>query len=93
MPLIYEEYLNYCYFPPSLLGVGNFSHFIYTWETRQIRLYNVKKDISEQNDLSQTMPDKVKGLTAELSDYLRERDAQRPSLKATGEVIPFPDEQ
>ncbi|EDV00709.1 arylsulfatase [Phocaeicola coprocola DSM 17136] len=68
-------------------------HLIYTWETRQIRLYNVKKDISEQNDLSQTMPDKVKELTAELSDYLRERDAQRPSLKATGEVIPFPDEQ
>ena len=25
MPLIYEENLNYCYFPPSLLGVGNFS--------------------------------------------------------------------
>lgn len=68
-------------------------HLIYTWETRQIRLYNVKKDISEQNDLAQTMPDKVKELTAELSDYLRERDAQRPSLKATGEVIPFPDEQ
>lgn len=68
-------------------------HLIYTWETRQIRLYNVKKDISEQNDLSQTMPDKVKELAAELSDYLRERDAQRPSLKATGEVIPFPDEQ
>ena len=32
-------------------------HLIYTWETRQIRLYNVKKDISEQNDLAQTMPD------------------------------------
>ena len=53
----------------------------------------MKKDISEQNDLAQTVPDKVKELTAELSDYLRERDAQRPSLKATGEVIPFPDEQ
>lgn len=68
-------------------------HLIYTWETRQLRLYDVKKDIGEQNDLSQTMPDKVKELTVELSDYLRERDAQRPSLKATGEVIPFPDEQ
>ena len=68
-------------------------HLIYTWETRQLRLYDVKKDIGEQNDLSQTMPDKVKELAAELSDYLRERDAQRPSLKSTGEVIPFPDEQ
>ena len=26
VPLIYEENLNYCYFPPSLLGVGNFSN-------------------------------------------------------------------
>lgn len=26
MPLICEENLNYCYFPPSLLGVGNFSY-------------------------------------------------------------------
>jgi len=57
----------------------------------QLRLYNVKEDIGEQHDLAQAMPDKVKELAAELSDYLRERDAQRPSLKATGEVIPFPD--
>ena len=28
VPLIYEENLNYCYFPPSLLGVGNFSNII-----------------------------------------------------------------
>ena len=28
VPLIYEENLNYCYFPPSLLGVGNFSYSI-----------------------------------------------------------------
>ena len=27
VPLFYEENLNYCYFPPSLLGVGNFSKF------------------------------------------------------------------
>lgn len=66
-------------------------HLIYTWETRQLRLYNVKEDIGEQHDLAQAMPDKVKELAAELSDYLRERDAQRPSLKATDEVIPFPD--
>ena len=28
VPLIYEENLNYCYFPPSLLGVGNFSNLV-----------------------------------------------------------------
>lgn len=67
-------------------------HLIYTWETGTLRLYNIKEDIGEQNDLAGSIPDKVKELATELSDYLRERDAQRPSMKATGEVIPFPDE-
>lgn len=67
-------------------------HLIYTWETQKLRLYNVREDIGEQNDLAAKMPEKVKSLSKKLSDYLRERDAQRPSLKSTGKVIPFPDE-
>lgn len=66
-------------------------HLIYTWETRKLRLYNIREDISEQNDLAAEMPDKVKSLSKKLSKYLRERNAQRPSMKSTGEVIPFPD--
>jgi hypothetical protein len=68
-------------------------HLIYTWETRQLRLYNVKEDIGEQNDLAQSMPDKVKELAKELSDYLRARDAQRPTLIQTNSLIPYPDEK
>lgn len=68
-------------------------HLIYTWETRQLRLYNVKEDIGEQNDLVQSMPDKVKELAKELSDYLRARDAQRPTLIQTNSLIPYPDEK
>lgn len=67
-------------------------HLIYTWETQKLRLYNIKNDISEQNDIAQSMPEKVKELAGELSDYLRARDAQRPSLKSDGKLIPFPDE-
>lgn len=67
-------------------------HLIYTWETGTLRLFNIKDDIGEQNDLAIKMPEKVKELAAELSDYLRERDAQRPSMKTTGKIIPFPDE-
>ena len=67
-------------------------HLIYTWETGVLRLFNIKDDIGEQNDLAIKMPGKVKELAAELSGYLRERDAQRPSMKATGKIIPFPDE-
>ena len=62
-------------------------------ETRQLRLYNVKEDIGEQNDLAQSMPDKVKELAKELSDYLRARDAQRPTLIQTNSLIPYPDEK
>ena len=38
------------------------------------------------------MPKKVKELASDLSDYLRERDAQRPMMKDTGMKISFPDE-
>ena len=37
-------------------------------------------------------PEIVKQLSKEISDYLRARNAQRPSIKATGKVIPYPDE-
>ena len=67
-------------------------HLIYTWETGIIRLYNISEDIGEQNNLAERMPVKVKELATELSDYLRERKAQRPSMKDTGKIIPFPDE-
>lgn len=67
-------------------------HLIYTWETQQLRLYHVTHDIGEQQDLANQHPEIVKQLSKELSDYLRERNAQRPSLKATGKQIPYPDE-
>ena len=67
-------------------------HLIYTWETRQTRLYNIRQDIGEQNDLAAAMPEKVKELQAELTTYLKDRKAQRPSWKESGEVIPYPGE-
>lgn len=80
-------------------GYGAFSailkgdyHLIYTWETGQHRLYNIKEDIGEQNDLSTRYPEVVKELSKELSDYLRSVDAQRPSFKATHTPCAWPDE-
>lgn len=67
-------------------------HLIYTWETGRLRLYDVKNDIGEQNDIAASSPDVVKSMAAELSEYLRERDAQRPSFKSTGKPCPWPDE-
>ncbi|WP_072541755.1 sulfatase [Bacteroides mediterraneensis] len=66
-------------------------HLIYNWENGRFRLYNVKDDLSEQIDLSERLPEIVKKLSSELSDYLRERNAQRPSLKSDGKILPYPD--
>ena len=67
-------------------------HLIYTWETGRMRLYDVKNDIGEQNDIAASNPEVVASLAKELSEYLRQRDAQRPVLKSTGKVCPWPDE-
>lgn len=67
-------------------------HLIYTWETRQLRLYNVRKDIGETTDLSARKPKLVRRLARELTDSLQSYQAQRPMLKATGQPIAWPAE-
>ena len=61
-------------------------HLIYTWETGQKRLYNVREDIGEQNDLSKVYPEIVNELSKELGNYLRQANAQRPVIKVTQKV-------
>ena len=67
-------------------------HLIYHWENKQLRLYDIENDISEQHDLSQEKPRVVKKLSKMLSKRLRESDAQRPKLKSEIELLPYPDE-
>lgn len=68
-------------------------HLIYTWETEQKRLYNVREDIGEQNELSKVYPEIVDELSKELGNYLRQANAQRPVIKATQKVCAWPDER
>lgn len=79
-------------------GYGAFSaimegdyHLIYSWERQSLRLYNIREDISEQNDLAASMPEKVKELSRKLTKELKRYGAQRPMLKATNVIIPYPD--
>jgi len=65
---------------------------IYFYETGKKELFNITKDISEQNDLSVSNPKLVQQLSLELGNNLRSRNAQRPSFKATGKPCPWPDE-
>ncbi len=50
------------------------------YEDNHIELYNLKEDISEKNDLSKKMPEKVAELCKMLHDWRREVEARMPTL-------------
>lgn len=81
---------EYGYGATSAILDGKY-HLIYTWETQRLRLYDVSTDIHENVDLASRMPKKTAELAKKLGDYLRSVNAQRPSLKATGALIDWPD--
>ena len=65
---------------------------IYDYVTGEKQLYNLADDPWESRNVAASNPSEVKRLSHELSTLLRERDAQRPTLTATGRVAPWPDE-
>lgn len=67
-------------------------HLIYTWQTGQLRLYDIRRDIGEQHDLAAAEPARVRRMARRLSERLREAGAQRPAFRATGLPCPWPDE-
>ena len=76
-------------------GYGSYSailkgdyHLIYFWETQERRLYNIKEDVGEQNNIAADEPELVAELSRELTDYLVDCEAQRPTLN--GEAVPWP---
>ena len=64
---------------------------IYYYGTQKKELFNIAEDISEKQDLVDEYPDMVRKLSKELSVYLRQKKAQRPSFKDSGEPVPWPD--
>lgn len=84
---------------PSGPGIGASSavrngamKFIYYHADSRMELFDLNEDIGETKNLVEEQPEKVKELATVLSDYLRSVEAQMPSKKDTGEVVPFPDE-
>ena len=65
---------------------------VYFYETGRKELFNIPEDIGERTDLSSRHPDIVRRLSRKLGERLRAVDAQRPSFKATGRPVPWPDE-
>lgn len=65
---------------------------IYRHRTQQLELYNLKDDIGEKNNLASKNPKKLKELAAALTTKLRGWNAGMPTVRATGQTIPYPDE-
>ncbi len=65
---------------------------IYWYKDQHVELYNIPEDIGENNNLAAQHPEKVDELATELGSYLRTVNALRPTFKATGEPVPWPDE-
>ena len=60
---------------------------IYYYEDRRMELFDLSRDLGEQNDLSKERPDTRDRLAEKLKQRLLELDAQYPIDKETGELV------
>ncbi|MAG94349.1 MAG: sulfatase [Planctomycetaceae bacterium] len=67
--------------PHSALLLGDLKLMKF-YETGRLALFDLSKDVGERNDLSGSMPSRVKELDAMLVSYLRDVDAQLPTVNA-----------
>ena len=65
---------------------------VYRMHDAKLELYNLKKDLSEKNDVAAKNPTIVRELAKCLGDQLRAWEAPMPVVKATGKLVPMPDE-
>ena len=63
--------------PQSAIYLGDFKLMKF-YEDGALKLFNLKKDIAEQNDLSEEMPEKAKSMHARLETYLKDVGAGLP---------------
>jgi arylsulfatase A-like enzyme len=84
-----DETLGINYYTAARLGNWK---LLYNMRNLQFELYDLSKDIGEKNNLVNKYPAEVKRIAVLLGKKLKELGAQMPVEKATGRVVPFPDE-
>ncbi len=65
---------------------------IYFHKEQTLELYDLQKDIQEENDLSASTPDQLKYMATLMTTEMKKRNAPMPVVKKTGRPIPWPDE-
>ena len=65
--------------PDSTIIIGDYK-LHYWWETGDIQLFNLSKDLAETTDLAKSHPEKAASLKKELFSYLEDIDAQLPAV-------------
>lgn len=65
---------------------------IYRHRGQALELYNIRQDITERNDLSDSNPEKLQEMADALSAKLKGYDALMPTFRSTGDIVPMPDE-
>ena len=66
-----------CYFAPplSIIRMGDYKYMRHLL-TGDVRLYNLKEDLGEKNDLAEVMPERVAAMGQVLDRYLKDIDAE-----------------
>ncbi|MCY2991676.1 MAG: sulfatase [Planctomycetota bacterium] len=75
----------------SSIRKGNWK-LIYYHADRRCELFNLREDLSETRNLATEQPERRDALASELRAYLQKVDAQMPTDKRTGQVVPLPGE-
>jgi arylsulfatase A-like enzyme len=75
----------------TALRVGDWK-LIYRHRTQALELYNLKSDLSEQNNLAESEPERLAQMAERMTAELKDKQALMPTIRATGELLPYPDQ-
>ncbi|WP_396590972.1 sulfatase [Allomuricauda sp. R78024] len=85
---------------PEGPGIGAFSairlgdwKLIYFHQDQHMELYNITNDIGETENMISTEAEKTREMAQILSEYLIKVNAQMPSDKESGQIIPLPNQK
>ena len=89
---------NSLYSPSTAMRQGDWK-LIYWHPTQKFELFNIKEDISEEHNLAERHPDRVKAMAKTMTALLKDRKAQMPTYKKDnpagareGSPVPWPDQ-